>query len=312
MRYMGIIGCGEHAKHHTLHYGGYFETYGVWDPDPEAMGKFIGKRYGRLEDLLDEPEIVAVMICSPDEFHLTQIEMALAAGKHVFCEKPLLVPGEDIARLEMAFGTANASGRVLTTCHPRRHDRPILWLLEAMRRRRNDVGFLYRFGKVVSFDFDFSYHKPSNEWKYTRSLLLDHLNHEIDLMNALFGIQGFDHYEVAGKRDDGITFRFRGTRRLSASVYPEWCQIRFDQGEVALDMMLGVAYISDHDKKTVEVVGGLAIDYEGRLERVMEDFAKSITYKEHTPYVSRQEMLMNTEAGIVLQGEGIQRIDVRP
>jgi len=97
---------------------------------------------------------------------------------------------------------------------------------------------LYRglYGKAVSFDFDFSYHKPSNEWKHTRSLLLDHLNHEVDLVNFLFGIQGFDawklqdgfdHYEVVGKRDDGMVFHFRGTRRLAAHTYPEWCRYNF-------------------------------------------------------------------------------------
>lgn len=318
--YMGVIGCGTHAQHHADHYGNNFLTYGVWDPDPKAMEKFGGKKYETLEALLAEKEITAVMICSPDEYHLTQIEMALVAGKHVFCEKPLLVPGEEMARLEAAFDLAKEKGLVVTSCHPRRYDRPVWWLRDQVAPGRGKSGFTSRFGKVVSFDFDFSYHEPSNQWKHTRSLLLDHLNHEVDLMNCLFGIQGFDawklhdgfdHYDVVGKRDDGITFRFRGTRRLKEHVYPEWCRVRFERGEVVLDMMMGLAYICDHDKKVTETIPNLTIDYEGRLRKVMNDFGDCQITLQQRGYLSRAEMLMNTEAGIILQNEGVQRINVR-
>ena len=259
------------------------------------------------------------MICSPDEYHLEQIEMALAAGKHVFCEKPLLVPGQPIERLEAAFNLAKTKKLVITSCHPRRFDRPFSWLMNNMSKSAGASSFLTRFGKVISFDFDFSYHAPSNVWKHARSLLLDHLNHEVDLMNALFGIQGFDawrlqdghdHYDVVGKRDDGITFHFQGTRRLQAHIYPEWCSVRFERGVVALDMMLGVAHISDHANKRTEMVGDLAIDYEGRLHQVMDNFTDVQIECRQRGYLSRSEMLMNTEAGIVLAAsEGVQRID---
>ncbi len=320
VHFMGVIGCGAHAQHHAKNYGDHFLTYGVWDPDPKAMERINGKKYASLEALLAEKQIDAVMICSPDEYHLTQIKAALMAGKHVFCEKPLMVPGEDIEDLESVFDFARDQKLVLTSCHPRRYDRPIWWLRDQVYPGRDKPGFPARFGRVVSFDFDFSYHEPSNAWKHTRSLLLDHLNHEVDLMNALFGIQGFDawklqdghdHYDVVGKRDDGITFRFRGTRRLKEHNYPEWCRVRFERGEVVMDMMMGLAYVLDHEKKTTETVLDLAIDYEGRLKKVMGDFGEVQITWDQSGYLSRAEMLMNTEAGIILQREGVQRINVR-
>ena len=312
---LGIIGCGGHAQHHAKHCGQHFCVRGSWDPNPEMMKKVVGLKYPHLEGLLADGEINAVMICSPDEYHLAQIEMALAAGKHVFCEKPLLVPGQDMVQLEAAFDLAKKKKLALTSCHPRRYDRPVMWMNDKL-----NSDFLGQFGKVLSIAFDFSYHKPSNEWKNGRSLLLDHLNHEVDLMNFLFGIQGFeaiklfdsfDRYVVAGKRDDGITFHFMGTRRLDSSKYPEWCTIRFERGEVRLDMLMGVAYIVDHEKGTTTTVPKLEIDYEGRLEKVMDDFGGQIMHG-RAGYLSRHEMLMNTEAGIALQNEGIQRINVRP
>jgi predicted dehydrogenase len=317
--FMAIIGCGEHAWRHSLHYTGEFLTYGVWDPDPKAMKRIGGKPYETLEALLAEERIDAVMICSPDEYHLKQIVAALVAGKHVFCEKPLMVPGQEMAHLEAAFDLAKEKNLVLTSCHPRRYDRPIWWLRDKVYTGRDDPGFPARFGKVISFDFDFSYHEPSNSWKHTRSLLLDHVNHEVDLMNALFGIRGFDawklhdgfdHYDVVGRRDDGITFRFRGTRRLKEQNYPEWCRVRFERGEVVMDMMMGLAYVLDHERKTTEVVPGLSIDYEGRLQKVMYDFYRSV-HDGDSGYLTRAEMLMNTEAGIALQNVGLQRINVR-
>lgn len=316
---IGIIGCGTHAQHHANHFADDFAVGGVWDPDHEAMSQISGTKFQTLRDLLAQKGIEAVMIGSPDEFHLDQIEMALEAGKHVFCEKPLLVPGQDISRLEAAFDVAKEKNLVLTSCHPRRYDRPIWWLRGKVSPESGNPVFVNRFGKVVSFEFDFSYHEPSNQWKHTRSLLLDHLNHEIDLMNCLFGIQGFDawklhdgfdHYDVVGKRDDGITFHLQGTRRLKSHIYPEWCRVRFERGEVALDMMMGLAHISDHDKKVIETVPDLSIDYDGRLQKVMHDFHGTIN-DDHLGYLSRQEMLMNTEAGIVMQNDGIQRINIR-
>jgi predicted dehydrogenase len=308
---LGIIGCGNHSAHHANHLKEDFYVAGVWDPSVEAMSHISGQKFPSLEALLAFQGIDAVMIGSPDEYHLEQIQMALAAGKHIFCEKPLLVPGQEISQLEAVFDLARSKRLILTSCHPRRYDRPTQWLIGQSHKVPHTLGA--RFGEVISFDFDFSYHSTSNEWKHTRSLLLDHINHEVDLMNCLFGIQGleawkladgFDRYDVVGKRDDGITFHFKGTRCLKESIYPEWCRIRFERGEVEVDMMMGVAYIRDHDRKIIETVPNLAIDYDGRLKKVIHDFAGAIK-GDHAGYLSPSEMLMNTEAGIVLHSEGI-------
>lgn len=40
-------------------------------------------------DLLDDPEIDVIDICTPPYVHFNMIEAAIAAGKHVICEKPL-------------------------------------------------------------------------------------------------------------------------------------------------------------------------------------------------------------------------------
>ncbi len=330
---LAIIGCGGHARHHALHYLSHFTTEAVWDTDPDSRASIPSQLQANTIEELLASDAKAVMICSPDEFHLAQIELALKAGKHVFCEKPLLVPGQSIHHLEALFKVAELGGLVLTSCHPRRYDKPMRWLMHALHSSQiseNEATprptqaarrLIASLGQAVGFTFDFSYHVPTSDWKHSRSLLLDHLNHEVDLMNMLFGIHGFDawklhdgpnRYAVAGKRDDAIVFQFHGTRQLKTEKYPEWCAVRFERGEVKIDMMTGTVSILDHDSGKTATYPGLDIDYSGRLCGIMEDFAKRIMGQPTGPEsLTMKEMLMNTEAGIVLQQEGIQRISVR-
>ena len=46
-------------------------------------------------DMINDPEIDAVCVCSPDHFHLEMVTAALRAGKHVLCEKPLALHADE-------------------------------------------------------------------------------------------------------------------------------------------------------------------------------------------------------------------------
>src|SRR5215211_5270009 len=57
-------------------------------------------------ELVHDPEVDVVHICTPNHLHQPLAEAALAAGKHVVCEKPLALDGAGAARLvEAADGT---------------------------------------------------------------------------------------------------------------------------------------------------------------------------------------------------------------
>ena len=49
----------------------------------------IDRAYSRVEDLLADPQVQAVYIASPVQFHAAQIRLAAQAKKHILCEKPL-------------------------------------------------------------------------------------------------------------------------------------------------------------------------------------------------------------------------------
>jgi predicted dehydrogenase len=61
------------------------------------------------EALVESPDVDVVHICSPNHSHVALAEAALAAGKHVICEKPLAL---DAAGAERLTAAAAASGRI--------------------------------------------------------------------------------------------------------------------------------------------------------------------------------------------------------
>lgn len=75
----------------------------------DALGAVAFSSVGEMLEHVD-----AVAICSPSEHHREHLEAALAAGVHVFCEKPLLLSDGDTVRDTQRLADAFAErGRVL-------------------------------------------------------------------------------------------------------------------------------------------------------------------------------------------------------
>ena len=69
--------------------------------------------------IMDNPDIDAVVICSSTPTHAPLIEEASAAGKHIFCEKPI---DFDLARIDRALQAVDAAGVKLMIGFNRRFD----------------------------------------------------------------------------------------------------------------------------------------------------------------------------------------------
>lgn len=70
-------------------------------------------------DVIDHPDVEAVWICSPSSYHAEQIVKCAAAGKSVFCEKPIAT---DLPETIEAINFCNAAGIKLMTALQRRFD----------------------------------------------------------------------------------------------------------------------------------------------------------------------------------------------
>ena len=111
----------------------------------QALG--IAKAYDSYEALLSDPEIEAVYNPLPNELHVPWTEKALAAGKHVLCEKPIAL---DAVEAERLIAAREKSGKLLAEAfmvrfHPQ-------W------RRAREVARSGEIGDVRSVQTMFAYH----------------------------------------------------------------------------------------------------------------------------------------------------------
>lgn len=121
---VAVIGCGSIAKHrHLPEYAGnkQVEIVAVCDIVEERVNEFAklyeAKPYTSYEELLANPEIDAVSVCTPNYLHAPISIAALKAGKHVLCEKPMATSKEDGEEMIKA---AEASGKKLMIAHNQR------------------------------------------------------------------------------------------------------------------------------------------------------------------------------------------------
>ena len=73
---------------------------GVCASTPErAAAKGLAPAYESYEELLADPKVDVVHVTTPNHLHHGQVRGALAAGKHVVCEKPLATTSAESAEL---------------------------------------------------------------------------------------------------------------------------------------------------------------------------------------------------------------------
>jgi len=64
-----------------------------------AAANGISRAYGSFQELLEDKEIGAVYICTTNDLHFSCCKMAIDAGKHILCEKPLTTCADDARAL---------------------------------------------------------------------------------------------------------------------------------------------------------------------------------------------------------------------
>lgn len=128
-----------------------------------ARSHHIPKAYGTYQALLDDPEIQAVYISTPNALHDDWVEQALNAGKHILCEKPL------VTHLHRAQYMKNIALK------------KNLLLMEAMHYRYHPA--LISFFKIIKKGFLGKIHFIHSSLRYYRPTLSD----DIRLSAALKG-----------------------------------------------------------------------------------------------------------------------------
>jgi predicted dehydrogenase len=100
------------------------EVVAGYDVDEHNLQQW-GQKFGikrlttHYEDILNDPDIHIVDVCTPSQYHCPLTVAALNAGKHVLCEKPLAPTPDDVRAM---IAARDRSGKLLMTAqHLRFH-----------------------------------------------------------------------------------------------------------------------------------------------------------------------------------------------
>ncbi|MEN8150859.1 MAG: Gfo/Idh/MocA family oxidoreductase, partial [Planctomycetota bacterium] len=217
----GIVGCGHiahrHAQHITAH--GEAELARVFDIRPERTSAFADRHgtraAGTLDELLADPELDIVNVCTPNGSHCDVTLECLSKGKHVLVEKPMAIRRLSCERM---VDRALKRNRQLFVVKQNRFNPPVAALKDLIDD--GALGPVYLVVVNCFWNRNRRYYEES-DWKGTRDLdggtLFTQFSHFVDVMYYLFGdvidIQGStanaNHQGLIEFEDSGVfTFRF--------------------------------------------------------------------------------------------------------
>lgn len=207
---VGLIGSGSVAC--RIHLPGLrlcpgVEITGVSSVDADAREKTgVAAIYPAYQQLLEQPEIDAVVIATPNHLHREMALAAFAAGKHVLCEKPLALDAAEAAEM---LDAAQKSGRVHMTAFTYRYTPAVRYLKHLVDQ--GEIGVI----RVVRASYLMALSKHLLGWRSSKEfagsgVLADIGSHLIHLVQWLAG-------DIAS-----LTARSRDFRNDAASDVEDW------------------------------------------------------------------------------------------
>ncbi len=194
---IGIIGAGRIGKVHA-------ETIAFRVPEARAAAitdlnldaaAQVAARCGipvvapSAEQIFDDPDIDAVLICSSTNTHADLIVRAAQAGKHIFCEKPV---DHSLARIDAALAAVAQAGVKLQIGFNRRFDPNFARIRAAVVS--GEIG-TPRLLHIVSRD---PAPPPVSYVKLSGGMFLDMTIHDFDMARFLIGVEVEEIYTAAG------------------------------------------------------------------------------------------------------------------
>jgi myo-inositol 2-dehydrogenase/D-chiro-inositol 1-dehydrogenase len=145
------------------------------------------------KEILNDPAIDAVLICSPTETHANLIVGAARAGKHVFCEKPI---DHSVSNIDRALQEVKRSGVKLQVGFNRRFDANFVRVHNAIMQGEIGTPHLMH---IVSRDPG---PPPLSYIKTSGGIFLDMTIHDFDMARFLVGDEIESLYATGGVRVD--------------------------------------------------------------------------------------------------------------
>jgi predicted dehydrogenase len=216
--------------------------------------------------LLTDDAVEVVAVATPPDRHAEITLAALAAGRHVLCEKPLAT---DLAGARAVAAAAEASGRVLVVDHVLRYN-PLLQALVALQDEL--LGPVQRF----AFENDASdEHLPPGHWFWdgdvSGGIFVEHGVHFFDAAHLLLGSSPELVSATVAHRDDGIPDLVSAT-----ALHPGGALATHTHGFTHADRCERQALRLDHGTAEVRVEGWIPL--RARVEAWTDDAGAETAY----------------------------------
>jgi UDP-N-acetyl-2-amino-2-deoxyglucuronate dehydrogenase len=307
----GIIGCGMIANFHAeaLKRIRGAKLTACFDTFPASAERFAGanpgvKPYAKLEQMLADPAVDVVCICTPSGSHQDPAVLAANAGKHVVVEKPMEIT---LKRCDAILQACAKNGVKLCPIFPSRFSPANLALKDAVEDGR--------FGKLTLGDTYVKWWRTQQYydqggWRGTWALdgggsYMNQAIHNVDLLYWFMGdvaevcgvTSTLAHERIEVEDVGAAALKFKsgaiGTIEATTAAWPgllKKTEIHGTEGSVIVEqddiLMWQFAKPKAKDKAILEKfarkVGGTggasdpkAISYVGHMEQ-LKDFAKAI------------------------------------
>ena len=306
----GIIGCGAIAqRRHIPEATANPESKVVALADPvkarvdELAAKLKAEGYTDYKQMLQDPNVDAVVVAGPNSLHAQQSIEALNAGKHVLCEKPMATTREDARAM---IDAARKSGKYLMIGLNQRLMPP-----HVKAKKILQSGSL---GNVLAFRTAFCHPGPegwsvdaAKSWFFKKGQAFMGVTgdlgvHKADLLRWLFGqeiaevggiISTLDKRDADGKLidlDDNAFLTLKTTGGIVGSMILSWTNYGAEENYTVLfcqhgvlslgvDPNYGVVVDYRNGERELHKVGEISTNVKQVASGIIDSFTRSIATK---------------------------------
>jgi len=252
---VGVIGCGRIG---VVHLGAITKAPNVTPvivsnptiSKAENAAKTYGvpRFTGDAMDVITDPEVDAVWICSPSQFHAEQIKACAANGKHVFCEKPLAT---DLAETVEAINACSEAGVKLMTGLQRRFDPNFRRVKTAIEAKEVGQTIMIKLCSRDPSPPPFEYVKGGG------GIFADMAVHDLDMTRFLAGADPIDILAIGSCHIDKSIEVLEGSEKFDTAS----CLVRYPNGVQAMvDVCRQSSYGYDQRAEVLGTTGMIATD----------------------------------------------------
>jgi len=281
---VGVIGAGRIGRVHAqnlAHRIPNVQLLAVADPNERAAREVArvsgaGLVLADHREVLSNPQIDAVLICSPTTSHASMCQEAARAGKHIFCEKPI---SHSLEEIDETLRVVNQAGVKFQVGFNRRFDANFRRVRQSIESGEIGVPWLLH---IISRD---PAPPPVDYIRTSGGMFLDMTIHDFDMARYLVGDEVEEVFTMAAVRVDPaigeagdldtalISLRFRGG--VIASIDNSRKAVYgYDQRVEVLGSKGGISTLNNYPNQAI-ISDGTTIRRDLPLNFFMERYTES-------------------------------------